>query len=274
MAHHPQQKFRMGGKKPVLKRRACADIFLNIYKGYYKGQPGGRGRSIQRSPPQDHANTTTLPPGPREYHDQIAGIPRRRPPLCWNVPRNYFAINSATTAKLCLWLKSFGIILIRGTFVSHQILPVFPETFADLWGGLGNFRAGEPLDHSWKPQWKKFPGSRWGTSGEVWGTSGEVRRNSGMSGDFPKAQGSLTPSQRKWEKDLQGLKAWLGSQSSAEPLGFYVRVLQQAYYAKGSTEPSCTTPKVLQNSLGGFGPPSPTSKVMDFLLNLYLKGLK
>ena len=33
-----------------------------------------------------------------------------------------------------------------------------------------------------------------------------------------------------WEKNLQGLKAGLGSQSSAEPLGFFcVRVLQQGF---------------------------------------------
>ena len=45
----------------------------------------------------------------------------------------------------------------------------------------------------------------------------------------------------------------LGSQSSAEPLGFCVRVLQQVFYcAKGTSEPSYRTPKVLQNS-GGRG---------------------
>ena len=50
-------------------------------------------------------------------------------------------------------------------------------------------------------------------------------------------------------------KVWLVTQSSAEPLGFCVRVLQQGfYYAKGSAEPSCRTPKVLQNS-GGVGSP-------------------
>ena len=44
-------------------------------------------------------------------------------------------------------------------------------------------------------------------------------------------------------------KAGLGSQGSAEPLGFCRTALQQAfYYVKRSAEPSCRTPKVLQNS--------------------------
>ena len=44
-------------------------------------------------------------------------------------------------------------------------------------------------------------------------------------------------------------KAGLGSQSSAEPLGFCKTFLQQAlYYVKRSAEPSCRTPKALQNS--------------------------
>ena len=57
-----------------------------------------------------------------------------------------------------------------------------------------------------------------------------------------------------WEKNLQVWRAGLGSQSSAEPLGFCVRVFQQVfYYANGSAEPSCRTPKALQNSGEGFG---------------------
>ena len=44
-------------------------------------------------------------------------------------------------------------------------------------------------------------------------------------------------------------QAGLGSQSSAEPLGFCRAFLQQAfYYGKHSAEPSCGTAKVLQNS--------------------------
>ena len=46
----------------------------------------------------------------------------------------------------------------------------------------------------------------------------------------------------------------LGSQSSAEPLGFCVRVLLQVfYYANPSEEPCNRTPKVPENSCGGGG---------------------
>ena len=45
--------------------------------------------------------------------------------------------------------------------------------------------------------------------------------------------------------------AGFGSQSSGEPLGFCVRVLQHVfYYAQGSVEPSCRTPKALQSLRG------------------------
>ena len=51
-----------------------------------------------------------------------------------------------------------------------------------------------------------------------------------------------------------------GSQSSAEPVVFYVRVLQQIfYYAKGSAEPSCRTPK-------GFGSRGPSFEDQLFFL--------
>ena len=50
-----------------------------------------------------------------------------------------------------------------------------------------------------------------------------------------------------WEKNLQGLKAGLGSPSSAEPVAFCRTFLQ--YYAK----PSCRTPKISQGSEEGGG---------------------
>ena len=57
----------------------------------------------------------------------------------------------------------------------------------------------------------------------------------------------------RWE-NLHCLKIWAWLPSSAEPLVFCVSVLQQVfYYAKCFAEPSCRTPKVLQNSEGGLG---------------------
>ena len=54
------------------------------------------------------------------------------------------------------------------------------------------------------------------------------------------------------EKFSGSEKLQLGSQSSAQPLGFCARFLQQVfYYADSSAEPSCRIPKVPQNSGGG-----------------------
>ena len=70
-------------------------------------------------------------------------------------------------------------------------------------------------------------------------------------------------------------KAGLGPQSSAEPLGFCLRVLQQVSYdAKVCTERSCRNPKVLQYSgLGGGGwEPGPSFEDwLSFLLTTTTK---
>ena len=53
-------------------------------------------------------------------------------------------------------------------------------------------------------------------------------------------------------------KAGLGSQSSAEPLGFCVRVLQQVFYVNPSTEPACRAPRTSPEFCGAGGGYMPT----------------
>ena len=80
-------------------------------------------------------------------------------------------------------------------FVSQEMVSGFPEKGADLRGSLGNFRgslgnfrgtSGLLLSSTVR----ELPGKSLKTSGEVRG------KLPGKSGDFPEAQGSLTPYQR------------------------------------------------------------------------------
>ena len=94
------------------------------------------------------------------------------------------------------------------------------------------------------------------------------------SGDRPRKEGShgggvysFSPGkQPKCPKVLtEGAK---GAFLPAEPLGFCMRVLQGVfYYARGSAEPSCRTPKVLQNS-GGVWETGPSFEAGFVLLKI------